>query len=65
MTTSPLSTSDLKALKALDTPTVCNCLELLIPQRRGWGLHGRSADLFLSRSRADGWGMPAPRPSVP
>jgi regulator of RNase E activity RraA len=24
-------------LRAFDTPTVCNALELLIPQRRGWG----------------------------
>lgn len=37
MTTPPLSSADLEVLKTLDTPTVCNCLELLIPERRGWG----------------------------
>ncbi len=33
----PLTEQDLAALRALDTPTVCNCLELIIPERRGWG----------------------------
>ncbi len=32
-----LNKQELAALRALDTPTVCNCLELLIPERRGWG----------------------------
>jgi len=27
----------IEALKTLDTPTVCNALEVLAPQRRGWG----------------------------
>jgi regulator of RNase E activity RraA len=29
--------ADLDALKEFDTPTVCNCLELLVPERRGYG----------------------------
>lgn len=37
MTDGPLNKDDLAALRELDTPTVCNCLELLIPERRGWG----------------------------
>jgi regulator of RNase E activity RraA len=32
-----LTAADFKALKALDTPTICNALELVAPQRR---LHG-------------------------
>lgn len=32
-----LTDQDLAALRALDTPTVCNALEILIPERRGWG----------------------------
>jgi regulator of RNase E activity RraA len=32
-----LSPSLIERLSALDTPTVCNALELLAPQRRGWG----------------------------
>lgn len=32
-----LKTADLEALKNYDTPTVCNCLELLVPERRGFG----------------------------
>ena len=27
----------IKTLQTLDTPTVCNALELLIPKRRGYG----------------------------
>ena len=30
-------TDTLDALRALDTPTVCNALELVAPGRRGWG----------------------------
>ena len=31
-------TSDLIAeLKTIDTPTVCNALEILVPERRGYG----------------------------
>ena len=33
----PLSEAELKALAAFDTPTVCNALELLVPERRGHG----------------------------
>src|SRR5258706_1654840 len=35
-------TSDLiAALKSVDTPTVCNALELLVPERRGYGFTTR------------------------
>ena len=32
-----LTEEDLAALAALDTPTVCNALELVAPERRGFG----------------------------
>jgi regulator of RNase E activity RraA len=34
---SPLTAEELKSLVALDTPTVCNALEVVAPQRRGFG----------------------------
>ncbi len=37
MTDNPLNDSELKALQALDTPTVCNALEIVAPERRGFG----------------------------
>ncbi|MEX0696639.1 MAG: RraA family protein [Dongiaceae bacterium] len=37
MTDTPLNDRELAALRALDTPTVCNALELLAPERRGFG----------------------------
>ena len=33
----PLTDADLAALRALDTPTVCNALEMVAPDRRGGG----------------------------
>jgi regulator of RNase E activity RraA len=33
----PPSSADLEALRALDTPTICNALELVDPGRRGFG----------------------------
>lgn len=32
-----LTSSLLAELRSMDTPTVCNALELVVPQRRGWG----------------------------
>jgi len=32
-----LTESLIESLRGLDTPTVCNALEVLAPQRRGWG----------------------------
>jgi regulator of RNase E activity RraA len=37
MTSAPLSDADLQALRAWDTPTLCNALELVTPKRRGYG----------------------------
>ena len=37
MTESPLTTEELAALRELDTPTVCNALEVVAPERRGYG----------------------------
>jgi regulator of RNase E activity RraA len=34
---SPLTAEELKALTSLDTPTMCNALEVVAPQRRGFG----------------------------
>jgi hypothetical protein len=36
-----LSAEELAALAALDTPTVCNALEALLPERRGHGFNRR------------------------
>jgi regulator of RNase E activity RraA len=33
----PHSAAELDALRALDTPTICNALELVAPERRGFG----------------------------
>jgi hypothetical protein len=32
-----LTAEELKSLIALDTPTICNALEVVAPQRRGFG----------------------------
>lgn len=37
MTTTPLTATELAALQTLDTPTICNALETVAPQRRGFG----------------------------
>jgi regulator of RNase E activity RraA len=42
MTDKPLSAAECEALKALDTPTVCNALEELIPERRSSGFTTRT-----------------------
>jgi regulator of RNase E activity RraA len=39
--TRALTTEELAALAALDTPTVCNAIELLDPARRAFGFTGR------------------------
>ncbi len=37
MSTTPLNEAELAALRALDTPTICNALEVVCPERRGAG----------------------------
>ena len=37
MPTNPFNAADLQALKAWDTPTICNGLELIVPERRAIG----------------------------
>jgi regulator of RNase E activity RraA len=37
VTPAPLDAAVLGALAAFDTPTICNALEVLVPDRRGWG----------------------------
>ncbi len=37
MRDSPLTESELAALRAFDTPTICNALEVVAPDRRGYG----------------------------
>lgn len=37
MSDAPLSDAELQALRAWDTPTICNALEAVAPQRRGFG----------------------------
>lgn len=46
----PFTAADLEALRAWDTPTICNALELVAPQRRGHGYTVRplvAADVTL------------------
>ena len=33
----PLNSDELSALRGLDTPTVCNALEICLPERRSFG----------------------------
>ncbi len=42
MTETPLTESELAALIALDTPTVCNAIELVVPERRAFGFTTRT-----------------------
>ena len=42
MTEQPLSEADLAALRAYDTPTICNAIELVVPERRSYGFTTRS-----------------------
>ena len=37
MSAEPLSAAELEALAAFDTPTICNALEVVAPQRRAMG----------------------------
>jgi len=37
----PFTAADLEALKAWDTPTICNALEVIVPARRGHGFSVR------------------------
>lgn len=36
-TTMPLSKEDIEFLESMDTPTVCNVIEIVAPERRGYG----------------------------
>ena len=47
MTDNPLTAEQLDALRALDTPTVCNAIEMLVPERQGLGF--TIDPLFCSR----------------
>ena len=50
MSDTPLDATELAGLRALDTPTVCNALELVSPGRRGFGYTDETfvcADLSL------------------
>ena len=41
MAQTPLNVDELAALRALDTPTVCNALEICLPERRSFGFTTR------------------------
>ena len=45
-------------LQSMDTPTVCNALELLVPKRRGYGY--TTSNLICTRPHLP----PLPRPSL-
>ena len=38
----PARAEDLDALRALDTPSVCNAIEIVAPERRAWGFTTRT-----------------------
>ena len=49
-------TADLIAeLKSVDTPTVCNALEILVPERRGYGFTTKPLVCTRPGLGADGW----------
>ena len=45
----------IKKLQTVDTPTVCNALELLIPKRRGYGF--TTSQLVCTRQTATHGGL--------
>lgn len=47
MAEAPLTPDELKALQKFDTPTICNALEILTPQRRTMGY--TTSNLFCAR----------------
>ncbi len=47
MTKDLLTEAELSALRALDTPTVCNAIELVVPERRAYGF--TTQNLFCLR----------------
>ena len=49
-----LSEELIKTLQTLDTPTVCNALELLIPKRRGYGFTRLPTRVYAPRATAHG-----------
>src|SRR5581483_3530743 len=40
--TKPLNAKQIEALRKIDTPTICNLLEMVAPERRGWGYTTRT-----------------------
>ena len=52
----PFTAADLEALRAWDTPTICNALELVVPERRGHGGEDAQPAHRRLRLRGDGRG---------
>ena len=52
MTEQPLNETELAALRAWDTPTICNALEIVAPERRAIGFD-RFLDGALHPYQAD------------
>ena len=51
-----VTAADLATLTKWDTPTICNALELVCPERRGYGF--TTTHLFsLDPHRPPGWGV--------
>ena len=56
--------ADLEPLRAYDTPTICNALELVAPARRAVRLHPQTAARRLSGDEAGRSPLPAPPSSA-
>ena len=59
-----LNEAELDALRALDTPTVCNALEIVVPDRRAVGFT-TSALVCRARNYHQWSATPAPRGCAP
>jgi len=55
----PVTAEELAALAALDTPTVCNALEVVAPERRGFGFNRRPLVSPLSQQAVVGYARTA------
>ena len=44
----------IEELQTIDTPTVCNALEVVAPERRG-RVHDPAVSLYSAGAKADGW----------
>ena len=60
-----LTAEEIAELQKWDTPSVCNALEIICPERRTRGYTVDPPDLLVPRTSAPWSAMPAAGPSVP